>query len=475
MRRDFQGGYADLCFVKGDLHVVSVDTSGLIVCRNVDADTVVWQRSVAEFGFLMFLNAAVDDNGDVLACGKANVGASVVLVGANQQVVKSVGGGNYPASIGRRNGRLVWFIMRGEGCAENEVGVYGLDGTLLERLPFPSHISPTSSQGIRFITDDGQPKYGDETLANVFAGQLIHEWMQRGPWTAGQGSDGGVTVANSDGRWWSAMPGLAFFPRIAVRGARVAALKIDRQTVYVEDYTPPYPQGASAPAPPPPQPVPQPTPIPEPVPVNIPNYLEHVKKVAAVLGNRYTDDSLTDEQRIDEAAKVTAKAASDIYHGRNGAVQDRRVGLFKKPNKYGFDENRLYFDLGNGTACFAKIVIQTGAAHASLGWNETDHIFPEILYADRGGVGWMVPPLIGSDAPTQPGTPQQPPSSDLAKQVAALAARVAKLEQQPPSSFPQRIALKSDHGKYGSVQPDGSIVFDRDSSGPWETVTVEAK
>lgn len=83
-----------------------------------------------------------------------------------------------------------------------------------------------------------------------------------------------------------------------------------------------------------------------------------------------------------------------------------------------------------------------------------------------------VPQPVPSPTPTPGPTP---PPSDIAQQLAALSARVSKLEQQPPAAFPQRIALKSDHGKYGSVQPDGSIVFDRDSSGPWETVTVEAK
>ena len=206
--------------------------------------------------------------------------------------------------------------------------------------------------------------------------------------------------------------------------------------------------------------------------MSIPNYLDHVKKVGDQTGHRYTDDALTDEQRIDEAAKLTAKVASDIYHGRNGAIRDMRVGLYRKGNKYGFDENRLYFDLGDGTAAFAKIVIQTGAAHASLGWNETDHIFPSIDYAHQGGVGWFMPPLIGSDAPTQPGT-GTPPPSDLAKQLAALAARVAQLEQRP--TFPTRIALKTAHGLYVVAEPDGSLAADRDEAGAWETFVIEVQ
>ena len=331
------------------------------------------------------------------------------------------------------------------------------------------------SQGIRYVRTDGAIISGDDTYADPV--EKIYQFTTQGDITIGQDHEDGVIVVYTGMRkrlasgncqfvrfnragdrlavaWWTPKENaaqLAWFHVSEIASLPDAPLVFDKP---IEK--------------------PKPKPKPEPQPVSIPNYLDHVKKVGDQTGHRYTDDALTDEQRIDEAAKLTAKVASDIYHGRNGAIRDMRVGLYRKGNKYGFDENRLYFDLGNGTAAFAKIVIQTGAAHASLGWNETDHIFPSIDYAHQGGVGWFMPPLIGSDAPTQPGT-GTPPSSDLAKQMAALSARMQKLEQQPAPAFPQRIALKTAHGRYVVAEPDGSLAADRDEAGAWETFTVEAK
>ena len=37
----------------------------------------------------------------------------------------------------------------------------------------------------------------------------------------------------------------------------------------------------------------------------------------------------------------------------------------------------------------------------------------------------------------------------------------------------QQVALKTAHGKYLVVEPDGTIKADRDTAGPWETFTLE--
>jgi hypothetical protein len=47
-------------------------------------------------------------------------------------------------------------------------------------------------------------------------------------------------------------------------------------------------------------------------------------------------------------------------------------------------------------------------------------------------------------------------------------------QPQPGPSFPTKLALKSAHGKYFSVQPDGQVIANRDGvDGDWEVIHVE--
>jgi hypothetical protein len=188
---------------------------------------------------------------------------------------------------------------------------------------------------------------------------------------------------------------------------------------------PPILLGPLTPVPPPPPPPPDP-PEPPTMP-DVPNYIAHVQKRAAEFPD-YTNDNLSDEQRIDAAAKLTAIVAYDIHHGVAGAPRDARVTLFGKPNKYGYDENRLFFYFeAENVCCFAKIVIQTGASWASIGWNETETFFP------GGGDRRLIPqpvPGVHDGAPPPPSSPPTPDCDDVRRRNAVLESENAALRAE---------------------------------------------
>ena len=66
----------------------------------------------------------------------------------------------------------------------------------------------------------------------------------------------------------------------------------------------------------------------------------------------------------------------------------------------------------------------------------------------------------------------------IASAIDPLKAEIAELRRQiaatpQPTAFPSAIALKSAHGRYLAVEPDGTVIANRDAAGPWETLKVE--
>jgi hypothetical protein len=219
MNRTDPGLYGDLLYRDGELVVVR-SLSGSVACPD-------WTADVAAHGHLMFLNIAMDPaTGQVYASGKANVGSKVVIVGPDKFATIIPGGyGNYPSQLAVVDGRVVCYVV----LNLTQYGLFDLAGTLLQTFPIPDPYHGTS-QGIRFVSDDGAVCWGDQTIAGIFEGLVIREWMQRGDYTGGQGQDGGFALSGN-GISTLYPSGTTFFPRIAVHDRELALLYVAGATV----------------------------------------------------------------------------------------------------------------------------------------------------------------------------------------------------------------------------------------------------
>jgi len=287
-------------------------------------------------------------------------------------------------------------------------------------------------EGIREVLADGTIQHGQATAAAVIQGHNFGQFTRKDGWVVGQSGNSIACLHEASGTFFTARRGpMAEGIHFAVQGARIAVCALTEAGAWVDVFQAPYPVDPIDPKPicatvytvgdTGPCPIcghdksvhalkPKPE---EPMPT-VPNYVEYVKVRAAQFPD-YTNDDLTDEQRVDAAAKLTAIVAHDIHFGKNGAPRDPRVGLFRKGNKYGFDENRLDFYFPDeDVTVLAKIVIQTGAAHASIGWTETEKVWP-----DGRGDFIVPPPVPGVHTPTDP---TDPPAGDHEARLAALEA-----------------------------------------------------
>jgi hypothetical protein len=125
---------------------------------------------------------------------------------------------------------------------------------------------------------------------------------------------------------------------------------------------------------------------------------------------------------------------------------------------------------------YKDIGIGFGGKTPSIQWGE----FSRSSDADQHPGAYLPPPRLSSTVTPPVEPPVEPPAScqcqaqidALTKHVAALDKRVAELERRPSESVHgKKFLLVSHEGKYGSVQPDGSIVFDRTEPGGWEEIT----
>lgn len=234
------GAYGDLLY-RGDELVVVRSIDKAVACPD-------WMADVAEFGHLMFLNIALDpETQKVYASGKANIGNAVVIVGPdNFQTVIPGGWPNYPSQLAVVEGRLVCYVV----LSLTEFGMFDLSGQLLATLTIPPAYQGTS-EGIRFVADDGTVMWGKQTEAGIFEGLIIREWMQRSGYTGGQGQDGGFALSGN-GVSTLYPSGNTFFPRIAVHGDRLSLLYVNGGMVCWDTLT--LPLEAIAPVPPIPAP-----------------------------------------------------------------------------------------------------------------------------------------------------------------------------------------------------------------------------
>ncbi len=233
------GLYGDLLYRGGELVVVRS-----LIGSVIGPD---WTADVTAHGFLMFLNAVLDPaTQQIYASGKANAGSNVVIVGPNDFKRVIPGGyGNYPSQLAVVEGQVVCYVV----LSLTEYGIYDLAGTLLDKFPIPDQYLGTS-QGIRFVADDGSVCWGDQTMAGIFEGLVIREWMQRGGYTGGQGQDGGFGLSGN-GVSTLYPSGNTFFPRIAVNGPQLALLYVNNAMVCWDALTLPLEVAQPWPLPPP--------------------------------------------------------------------------------------------------------------------------------------------------------------------------------------------------------------------------------
>jgi hypothetical protein len=231
------GLYGDLLYRGGELVVVR-SLIGSVTCPD-------WTADVTAHGHLMFLNAVLDPaTQQIYASGKANAGSNVVIVGPdNFQTVIAGGYGNYPSQLAVVDGRVVCYVV----LNLFQYGVYDLAGALLSTGLIPDQYHGTS-QGIRFVGDDGAIYWGDQTMAGIFEGLVIREWMQRGGYTGGQGQDGGFGLSGN-GVSTLYPSGNTFFPRIAVNDHQLALLYVNNARVCWDTLTLPLDVAPSPPLP----------------------------------------------------------------------------------------------------------------------------------------------------------------------------------------------------------------------------------
>jgi hypothetical protein len=214
MNHDAPGFYGDLLYRGGEVVVVR-SLLGSVICPD-------WAADVTDHEYLMFLNAVMDPaTQSIYASGKAHIGSRVVIVGPdNLKTVIPCGTGNYTSQLAVVDGRVVCYVV----LSPTQYGLFDLAGALIQTRPIPDQYQGTS-QGIRFIADDGAVVWGDQSLGNIFEGLLIHEWMQRGGYTGGQGHEGGFALSgNGVGTLYPS--GQTFFPRIAVNDTDLAILYV---------------------------------------------------------------------------------------------------------------------------------------------------------------------------------------------------------------------------------------------------------
>jgi hypothetical protein len=230
------GFYGDLLYRGGELVVVR-SLVWSVTCPD-------WTADVTAHEYLMFLNAVLDPaTQQIYASGKAHIGSRVVIVGPDTfETIIPCGSGNYPSQLAVVDGRVVCYVV----LSGTEYGMFDLAGALLETRPIPVEHQGTS-QGIRFVADDGTIVWGDDTLGGIFEGLLLHEWMQRGGYTGGQGHDGGFGLSGN-GVSTVYPSGNTLFPRIAVAGPQLALLYVNGPSVFWDTLT--LPLEAIPPAPP---------------------------------------------------------------------------------------------------------------------------------------------------------------------------------------------------------------------------------
>jgi len=238
----------------------------------------------------------------------------------------------------------------------------------------------------------------------------------------------------------------------------------------------------SAPAPTP-EPVPTPPsqrvthPPPEPVMPDVPDALHN--QLALVTEVRNTLFPNLVGKPLNDSTKAFAVTKSVAWR-----LRAHGVGLVKA--KQGSDNNVEGFTsdivaLANGVHWDVLVDGNEGAAFPNWAMEENPANYPAIA------ARW-VPAVDPRGMPAPDPVPAPDPASltaviaaEVARAIAPLQAEIAALKQQiadrpvawPASGAPVKLAFKSAHGTYVSIQPDGRVVADRTSIGGWEILEGE--
>jgi len=364
-------------------------------------------------------------------------------------------------------------------------------------LTVPAAGLPAGSQGYRQVADDGRIVLGDEAYADTARG--VWEYTTRGDITVGQSGKGphgeDAVIALYRGKRYVLAEGQCRFIKFRRQGDDLAISWVDeihrqsciRWLTVAELLTFPE-QRFDAPVPVP-VPTPTPTPEPHPVPENIDRYLVDRSDVVDAVKRDYPH--LKGGAIVDQVAhRLNREHRFDpIRYGRKARQADGG-----NPNE---DALTFRLDLNDNSKKKLIDILVDGGGRDGTTWD----VRP--AHEEPGNGFWrpaVNPDLDGLPVPDpgEPGLPKPPKpagSIDAAVRslieatvaslraelnavtatVKALEQKVAEVDSRPVAPFPNRIALRSDHGKFVAAEPDGTLIATRDSAGPWETFSVEVK
>jgi hypothetical protein len=260
-------------------------------------------------------------------------------------------------------------------------------------------------------------------------------------------------------------------------------LPSDLRVVYVPDV--PMTNFAVVPPPPPPPPPPDDDEPGEPMP-DIPSLFEHVKAVYEKYGGQ------------NRGAMV-----NEIAWRGNGNKADGPWMLSRKEGGANAEQPRTGEKVAHDVVQYGPTDPQTGAFSGFDVFTDSGPVWIEAHpHNDKNRIG--IPP-VAPEGVTPPPPDDDDDNTDLpgeggverailALVVAAfepmaevverldmkyreLEAKVAELQQNGggTGTFPTKVALRTDHGRYVSAQSDGTLVADRENAGGWETFTVEGR
>src|SRR5688500_7250128 len=272
---------------------------------------------------------------------------------------------------------------------------------------------------------------------------------------------------------------LAASSEIAVYSVVDRDLPSDLRVVYVPDV----PMTSFAVVPPPPPPPDDDDDPGEPMP-DIPSLFEHVKAVYEKYGGQ------------NRGAMV-----NEIAWRGNGNKADGPWMLSRKEGGANAEQPRTKEKVAHDVVQYGPTDAQTGAFKGFDVFTYSAPVWIEAhQHNDTNRIG--IPPVApegvtppdddddNTDLPGQGGVERAilalvvaafEPMAEVVERLDTkyreLEAKVADLQQNGggTGTFPTKVALLTDHGKYISAQSDGSLVADRESAGGWEVFTVEPK
>lgn len=229
--------------------------------------------------------------------------------------------------------------------------------------------------------------------------------------------------------------------------------------------------------PPTPIPVPEPPPTPEPQPMYPPELDDQLALVTEVRNTLFPDKI---GQPLNDPAKAMLLTKHVAWRLRQHGVGLAKAKPGSENNVDGFTSDIVA--LANGIHWDIQQDGHTGPAFPRWALEENPANYPPIAArwtpaVDPGGV----PPRPRPDEPgTTSGLGVDEVNALIADAIAPLKAEIAELRRQiaatpQPAAFPSAIALKSAHGRYVAVEPDGTVIANRNAAGDWETLKLEPR